>query len=624
MPLIGVDDMETPYWARGYEKVVQASLREVAVAVPRTMAQIVRWAWRAAPRLTLLTGALQLLTGCVQAFGLLATANVFTRLLAEGPTPERVLAALPALAVVVAAYAARGLLDAAEGAVQAALAPRVQRMAEDDLYVALIDVDLVAFDEPDFTQLVERVTDGAPSRVRAAVRQTSDLTALAVSMCAAVIAAAILHPVLAPTVLLAAAPQAWAQVKGAKLAFDSWLRTSSRARRLDVVSELISRRDNAAEVRAFTTQEVLLAEHRRIADDLLTEAITVAQRQNRATTTGRAISGVGTALGYLVLGLLLYSGGMPLPLAGTAVLAMRAAASAIVNSMFQVSQLYESGFTLELHRTLIADARERSRPTGRATPTGPAEIVLAGVSFRYPGHDERALVDVSLTLRRGEVIALVGENGSGKSTLAKLLTGLYLPDEGVVTWDGVDTASIGAPALHERIAVVLQDPLHWPMTAANNVRIGRLDRPDPGDVAFTDAAARSGADAVLAALPDGAETMLSRQFQKGRDLSGGQWQRLSVARGLYRDAPLVIADEPTAAMDARAEHAVFTALRGLGGSERITVLVTHRLANVRHADQIVVLEEGRVVELGTHAELMARGGTYHELFSLQARAYADT
>jgi len=168
---------------------------------------------------------------------------------------------------------------------------------------------------------------------------------------------------------------------------------------------------------------------------------------------------------------------------------------------------------------------------------------------------------------------------------------------------------------------VLQDPLHWPMTAGNNVRIGRLDRPDPADAALTDAAARSGADAVLATLPDGPATMLSRQFQKGRDLSGGQWQRLSVARGLYRDAPLVIADEPTAAMDARAEHAVFTALRGLGGGERITVLVTHRLANVRHADQIVVMEDGRVTELGTHAELMARGGTYHELFSLQARAY---
>ena len=372
MPLIGVDDMETPYWAQGYEKVVQASLREVAVAVPRTMAQIVRWAWRAAPRLTLLTGVLQLRHRCVQAFGLLATANVFARLLAEGPTPERVLAALPALAVVVAAYAARGLLDAAEGAAQAALAPRVQRMAEDELYVALIGVDLVAFDEPDFTQLVERVTEGAPEpRAGRGARRRPTSRRWPCRCAPPSSRRAILHPVLAPTVLLAAAPQAWAQVKGAKLAFDSWLRTSSRARRLDVVSELISRRENAAEVRAFTTQEVLLAEHRRIADDLLTEAISVAQRQNRATTTGRAISGVGTALGYVVLGLLLYAGGMPLPLAGTAVLAMRAAASAIVNSMFQVSQLYESGFTLELYRTLIADARARSRPTGRAAPTGP-------------------------------------------------------------------------------------------------------------------------------------------------------------------------------------------------------------------------------------------------------------
>ena len=376
-------------------------------------------------------------------------------------------------------------------------------------------------------------------------------------------------------------------------------------------------------MRAFTTQEVLLGEHRRIADDLLTESIRVAHRQNRATTAGRALSGIGTAIGYVVLGLLLYAGAMPLALAGTAVLAMRAASSAIVNSMFQVSQLYESGFTLELYRTLIRDAGARSRPPGRTALRGdPAEITLDGVSFRYPGHDERALADVSLTLRRGQVIALVGENGSGKSTLAKLLTGLYLPEVGTVAWDGVDTADVDAEALHERVAVVLQDPLHWPMTAANNVRIGCLDRPDPDDALLTDAAARSGADVVLAALPDGAATMLSRQFQKGRDLSGGQWQRLSVARGLYRDAPLVIADEPTAAMDARAEHAVFTALRGLGGSERITVLVTHRLANVRHADQIVVLESGRVTGLGTHAELMAAGGTYHELFSLQAQAYA--
>ncbi len=190
-------------------------------------------------------------------------------------------------------------------------------------------------------------------------------------------------------------------------------------------------------------------------------------------------------------------------------------------------------------------------------------------------------------------------------------------------WDGVATADVDAAALHDRIAVVLQDPLHWPVSAADTVRLGRLDRTDPDGAAFADAAARSGADAVLAALPDGPATMLSRQFQQGRDLSGGQWQRLSVARGLYRDAPLVVADEPTAALDARAEHAVFTALRGLRGEDRITVLVTHRLANVRHADRIVVLEHGKVVGLGTHAELLAAGGTYAEMYGLQASAFSD-
>ena len=479
-PLIGVDDIETPYWARGYENLVKARLRDVATAVPRIMALIVRWAWRAAPRLTLLTGALELVTGCVAAFGLLATASVFTRLLAEGPTPERVVAALPALAVVVGAYAVRGLLDAGAGATQAALGPRIVREAEDELYAVLARVDLVAFDEPDFTQLVERVTWFAPGRVQAAVRETSAIIGLTVSMAAAVVTAAILHPLLAPVVLLAAVPQAWAQVRGAKLAFDSMLRTTSQARRLEVVSELIARRENAAEVRAFTTQEVLLGEHRRIARELLAESIQVGARQNRATTAGRAVSGIGTAVGYVVLGLLLYAGAMPLALAGTAVLAMRTASSAIVQAMFQLSQLYESGITLDLYRALLADAGARSRPPGRVPLRGdPGEITLTGVSFRYPGQDDRALSDVSLTLRRGEVIALVGENGSGKSTLAKLFTGLYLPEAGTVAWDGVDTAAVDADELHERVAVVLQDPLQWPMTAGNNVRIGRLDRTGP-------------------------------------------------------------------------------------------------------------------------------------------------
>jgi ATP-binding cassette, subfamily B, bacterial len=625
-PLIGVEDMDTPRWAEGYAATADAGLRAVAAKAPGTVALAVRWAWRASRPLTLLAGAVQLAAGAATAFGLLATADVFAQLLGEGPTPERLVAALPAIAAVVAAGAVRGLLEASVAAVQGALVPRVEQRAQDDLHAAVLEVDLAAFDDADFTELVERATMDGPPRVRSCVQDTGDLIAGVVSVSAAVVSAGVLHPVLAPVVLIAALPRGWATVRSARLMFASVVRMTSARRRIGVTSMLITRREPAPEVRAFTTQPVLLGEHRRISDAITAEAVRLERDRTVVQLIGRTVAGVGTGLAYGVLALLLYAGGMPLALAGAAALAMRTAGLAVSNTIFEINRLYEASFYLDLYRSCLDDVAHRRRgpATGRLRGD-PTEITLTGVSFRYPGQEQRAVDDVSATFRRGEVIALVGENGSGKSTLAKLITGLYLPEAGTVSWDGVDIAAVEPRELHERVAVVLQDPLRWPMNAENNVRIGRLGHPDPGGERLADVAARSGTADVVAELPDGWSTVLSRQFQGGRDLSGGQWQRLSVARGLYRDAPLVIADEPTAALDARAEHAVFAALRGLAGTgdERITLLVTHRLANVKHAHQILVLEHGRLIEHGTHAQLMARRGTYHELFTLQASAYAD-
>ncbi len=627
-PLIGVDDLTTPYWAQSQLDAVRAGIWTVATGAPRTAALLARWSWRAAPRWTALAVAVQLATAVMTTFGLLATVDVFTTLLAAGPTPQRVVDALPALAVFVGALAARGALQAASGAVEARLAPRIEQRAQDELYSGLVDVELVAFDDADFVTLVERA-ELALIHIRFGAAMVGDLVAAVVAIGAAVLTAGVLHPLLAPLVLVTALPQAWAGMRGAQLHIEAMVRTNASLRRRSVTGDLLSERENAAELRAFTARQLVLREHRRIAAELADDAVAVGRRQNLLTTAGRALSGLGAGLGYVVLGLLLYTGALPLALAGTAVLAMRTAAQAITNSIYAVNQLFEVGMHVDLYQSCLDDLTRRRRPPAvRRLGRGLRTIALEGVSFRYPGQDADAVQDVSLTLRRGEVTALVGENGSGKTTLAKLVTGLYLPTAGRVTWDGRPTGAVDADDLWDRVAVVLQEPLHWPVTAENNIRIGRLGRPDPDGAAFTDAAARSGADAVLADLPDGPRTMLSRRFQGGRDLSGGQWQRISVARGLYRDAPVVVADEPTAAMDARAEHAAFAALRSMSGAGgagegRITVLVTHRLANVRHADQIVVLDHGRVADLGTHDELMARGGLYAELFGLQARAYAD-
>jgi ATP-binding cassette subfamily B protein len=226
-----------------------------------------------------------------------------------------------------------------------------------------------------------------------------------------------------------------------------------------------------------------------------------------------------------------------------------------------------------------------------------------------------------MTLRRGEVVALVGENGSGKSTLAALLAGLYQPQHGTIRWDGVDIREADPHTVRERVAVVMQEPTRWPLSARANITIGRHDRAVI-DTEVHGAARAGDAHDFVMELARQYETMLSPHFTDGADLSGGQWQRLAVSRAFYRDAPLLICDEPTANLDARAEHDVYQRLRQLAEG-RTVVLITHRMASVREADRIYVFDHGAVVEEGDHSALMAADGIYAQLFTLQASAYQE-
>jgi ATP-binding cassette subfamily B protein len=246
-------------------------------------------------------------------------------------------------------------------------------------------------------------------------------------------------------------------------------------------------------------------------------------------------------------------------------------------------------------------------------------VEFRGVGFRYPESEEWVLRGIDLSIRAGEKIALVGHNGAGKTTLIKLLSRLYDPTEGAILIDGVDTRELEPLDLRKRIGVIFQDFVRYHMPARENIAFGQIEAAERMD-RIIDAAVKSGAHALIEELPEGYETMLGRWFHGGHELSLGQWQRIALARAFMRDAEILVLDEPTASLDAQTEYEIFQHFKELTEG-KTAILISHRFSTVRMADRIVVIQDGRIAESGSHEQLLRSEGIYAELFSLQAEGY---
>lgn len=476
-------------------------------------------------------------------------------------------------------------------------------------------VELQAFEHPTFFDRLTRANQaGSVMALPEAVIGVPGglLAAAGVSL-----ALLTIDPVLLVLVALAAVPGAIASLRTARQQYEQAVAYAQTVRELEYTRRLLVGREEAKEVRAFGLAHHLLD---RLHDLIRREhgARSEVHRTGvRRTLVGSAVGGAVFSGALLLLLVLLVGGRIDLAGATAALVALQQARRSWEGTLRSVTQVADLALYLEDLLWFLDLPAEHSDDHEPIVPF--ERLVVDHVTFRYPGTDEPALRDVSLELAAGEVIALVGENGSGKTTLAKLLARLYVPDEGRILWDGKDTAELDPRAVADHTAIVFQDHLHYQVSAADNVRFGRVARED-GRAGVEAAVAAAGAD-FLHDLPRGLDTVLGREFGD-TDLSVGQWQRVAIARAFYRDAPLLVLDEPTAALDPIAEHALFEKVRHLFAG-RTVVLISHRFATVANADRIVVLHDGTAIEQGNHRELMRLGGHYATMFTLQAAAYVD-
>lgn len=588
--------------------------------MPRLVKQALMLSYHAAPRLLIASVVLSAIGALLGAAQVLLGKYALQDLLKVSNNQTSIVHAMLPFLLMAALASASGLMSVVAGQLERLLGERVQRAMSRQLIGVSVEVDLEAYEDPTFFDHQQRVLQNAAHRPIEVTQALIGLVRGIVGVVGLTAALLTVTPVLVPILLLVAVPLVVTNRRASRLEFSFVSAQTPVLRKRYYLQEVLTSRPGAKEVRAFGLAETVLSRW-----DALWRTYLAALRDQIKRRLVLAILGRlgATFLGLFALLLLLYLVAhhkVSLASAGAAALALLLLSARVEGMATGGGGLYESSLFLDdLDRFLsLGRAHHQARPA-LAAPRSFSELRAEGLGFTYPGSKTPALDDVSLTIQQGEVIALVGENGSGKTTLAKLLCDLYRPTSGRVLWDGQDIAQMDPVSVREAVAVIFQEWQMYALPASDNIGIGRPEAIEDYERVLQ-AARQSGADEFLRRLPDGYNSFLSKMFDGGVDLSVGQWQRIALARAFFRDAPFVVLDEPSSALDPRAEHELFSSIRTLLGG-RTVLMISHRFSSVRSADRIYVMKHGRIIEHGSHDELMDNGGLYSELFTLQADAY---
>jgi ATP-binding cassette subfamily B protein len=500
------------------------------------------------------------------------------------------------------------------------LAQLVAKKAIDGVVRTAVSVELITYDAPGFHDRLQRAQLAAATRPAMMVQELIGAGGSILTVGGISVALLLIQPIFCLLVLVAYIPVWFTTNRAGQLGYRQTVEQTELERRRQYLFETLTSKPPAQELRAFDVGKFLADRQNAIYTSLLDNLREVLRRRLRVSLIGQALTGLLSGVALAVLVWFVTTGRMSLSAAGSAAGAMVLLSGRLHGIASSSAGLYENSLYLEDYVNFISAAPriEADRPTGRVRGA-PHKIEAHDVTFCYPSRVEPSLSGVSLALSRGEVVALVGENGSGKTTLAKLLAGLYTPSSGTMSWDGVDLSTLDPAEARSHVAVVFQDFMRYQLPAHDNVALGDATR--FGDREGVERAARAaGIHERLANLSAGYDTILGPAYYGGSDLSGGEWQRVALARLFFRDAPIVILDEPAASLDPRAEAALYTSIRNLFAGRGV-LLITHRFASARTADRIYVLRNGRMHEQGTHQQLFAAGGYYAELFELQASQF---